>query len=145
MMRSDMVVHVKLKLSALWVATTLCYLYGDLFGFFRQQTLSEIVAGKAGMIGTQAGLLAAAVSVAIPSVMVVLSLVLPPNASRWLNVVLGVVYTVISLATMSGGWMYYLFLGVIEAVLTLSIAWNAWRWPKLECSVSVRESTRVDG
>jgi len=127
---SDITIHVKLKLSALWATTVLCYIYGDVFGFFRQQTVTEIVSGKAGPIGTQAGLLGAAVSVAIPSIMVILSLVLKPNVSRWLNIILGIAYTIIILATMLGAWMYYIFLGVIETVLTLMITWYAWRWPK---------------
>lgn len=129
---SDMTVHVKLKLSALWATTVLCYIYGDLFGFFKQQTLAEIVSGKAGPIGTQAGLLAAALSVAMPSSMVILTLVIKPRLSRWLNIILGIAYTIIMLATMPGAWMYYVFLGVIEIVLTLLIVWYAWHWPKQE-------------
>ncbi len=127
-----MTVHVKLKLSALWATTVLCYIYGDLFGFFKQQTLAEIVSGKAGPIGTQAGLLAAALSVAMPSSMVILTLVIKPRLSRWLNIILGIAYTIIMLATMPGAWMYYVFLGVIEIVLTLLIVWYAWHWPKQE-------------
>jgi hypothetical protein len=129
---SDMAIHVKLKLSALWATTVLCYIYGDLFGFFKQQTLTEIVSGKAGPIGTQAGLLAAALSVVIPSVMVTLSLVAKPRISRWLNMVLGIAYTIIMLLTLQGAWMYYMFLGAIEVVLTLLIVWYAWHWPKQE-------------
>lgn len=127
-----MTIHVKLKLSALWATTVLCYIYGDLFGFFEQQTLVEIVSGKAGPIGTQAGLLAAALTVAIPSIMVILTLVIKPRLSRWLNLTLGVAYTILMLATMPGAWMYYVFLGVIEIVLTLLIVWYAWHWPKQE-------------
>jgi hypothetical protein len=65
----------------------------------------------------------------IPSVMVFLSLVLRPNLNRWLNIILGVLYTLIILATMPHAWMYYLYLGVVEAILTLLIVWFAWRWP----------------
>ncbi len=129
---SDLQIHVKLKLSALWATTVLCYIYGDLFGFFKQQMLAEIVSGKAGPIGTQAGLLAAAITVAIPSVMVILSLVAKPQISRWLSIVLGIAYTIIMLVTLQGAWMYYIFLGVIEIVLTLLIVWYALHWPKQE-------------
>ena len=127
---SDVTIHVKLKLGALWATTVLCYIYGDLFGFFRQQTLDDIVAGKAGPIGTQYGLLAAALSVAIPSLMVILSLSLRPTVNRRLNIVLGIVYTIIMIATMRGAWLYYIFLGVVECILTLLIVWCAWRWPR---------------
>jgi len=123
---------VRLKLSALWVSVMLCYIYGDIFGFFRQDILSRIVSGKAGFIGTQRGLLAAAIMMSIPSLMVFLSLVLKPNLNRWLNIILGILYTLIILATMPHAWLYYLYLGVIEAVLTLLIAWVAWTWPKQE-------------
>jgi hypothetical protein len=68
----------------------------------------------------------------IPSLMVFLSLVLKPNLNRWLNIILGILYTLIILATMPHAWLYYLYLGVIEAVLTLLIAWVAWTWPKQE-------------
>jgi hypothetical protein len=125
-----MKVHVKVKLSALWATTVLCYIYGDLFGFFKAQTLTDIASGKAGPLGTQAGLLAAAVSVAIPSVMVILSLVLRPSVCRWLNIILGAAYTIIIVATMPGAWLYYLFLGAIECLLTLLVVWSAWRWPR---------------
>jgi hypothetical protein len=127
---TDTKVQVRLKLSALWVSLMFCYVYGDLFGFFEQKNLSEIVSGQAGFIGTQAGLLAAALSVAIPSLMVFLTLVLKTSASRWANIVLGAVYTVIIIATMPGAWMFYVFLGVIEAVLSVAIVGYAWTWPR---------------
>jgi hypothetical protein len=68
----------KAKLSALWAAVMLCYIYGDIFTFFKPGTLADILAGKTGAFGTQGGLLAAAMLMAIPSVMVFLSL----NTSR---------------------------------------------------------------
>ena len=129
---SDLTVPVKLKLSALWVSVMFCYIYGDLFGFFRRDIVNDVVSGKAGRIGTQGGLLAAAILMSVPSVMVFLSMVLRPNLNRWLNMGLGVAYTLIILITMPHAWMYYLYLGVVEAVLTLLIVWFAWTWPKQE-------------
>jgi hypothetical protein len=67
---------------------------------------------------------------AIPSVMVFLSLVLTPRLSRWLNVIFGVIYTVIIVLTIPGEWVFYVFFGVVELVLTLFIVWYAWTWPK---------------
>jgi hypothetical protein len=31
---------------------------------------------------------------------------------------------------MPGAWEFYVFLGVIEIVLTALIVWYAWKWPK---------------
>jgi hypothetical protein len=58
---------------------------------------------------------------AVPSLMVFLSLALKPNPNRWVNIILGVIYTVIMLITMPGAWAFYIFLGVVEVVLTALI------------------------
>ena len=129
-MLDDVKVHVKLKLSALWVAVMLCYIYGDFFGLFQPGTLQDLQAGKT-PIGptTQGKLLGFSIMMAIPSVMVFLSLVLKPKTNRWTNIILGAIYTVIILLTMPGAWAFYIFLGIVEAVLTALIVWYAWTWP----------------
>ena len=68
---------------------------------------------------------------AIPSVMVFLSLVLKANLNRRVNIIFGAIYTVIILITM-WNWAFYIFLGVVEIVLTALIVWYAWHWPKQE-------------
>ena len=50
---------------------------------------------------------------AIPALMIFLSVALPPRPCRWLNVVFGVVYTAIILVTM-WGWAFMVLYGVIE-------------------------------
>jgi ABC-type transport system involved in Fe-S cluster assembly fused permease/ATPase subunit len=66
--------------------------------------------------------------------MVVLCLVLAPSVNRWTNVVLGIAYTAIIVLTIPGTWTYYVFLGIVECALTLTIAWSAWRWPRRRTS-----------
>lgn len=81
---ADAPVDVKTKISALWAAVMFCYIYGDVFGLLKPGAIEAIVAGKAGPSGPMAQrvLVAMAVSMAIPSVMVFLSLVLrPPSLS----------------------------------------------------------------
>jgi hypothetical protein len=79
---------------------------------------------------TQGMLLGFAIFMSIPSVMVFLTLALKPALSRWSNIVLGSLYTVIMLITMPGAWLFYLYLGVIEVLLTGLIVWHAWTWPR---------------
>jgi hypothetical protein len=67
---------------------------------------------------------------AIPSVMVVLSLILRPAVSRWTNIIVGCLVTVGPLLTMPGAWYYYIFLGVVETALTVLIVRFAWKWPR---------------
>jgi hypothetical protein len=68
---------------------------------------------------------------AIPSLMVFLSLALKPGLSRWLNIVFGALYTAIIMITM-WDWMFYRFFGVIEITLTALVVGYAWRWPRQE-------------
>lgn len=127
----DIKVHVRFKLSALWTALMFCYIYGDYFGLYVPGQLQGMLDG-AGPIGpvSEASLVATALLLAVPGVMVFLSLVLSPRLCRWLNIVLGVFYTVIMLLTMPGAWWFYLMLGVIEVALSLLIVVYAWRWPR---------------
>jgi hypothetical protein len=127
----DIKIHVKLKISALWASVMFCYIYGDYFGLYVPGALQRMLEGKMGPIGptTQGVLLGTSVMMAIPSIMVFLSLALKPNLNRWLNIVLGAVYTVIILVTM-WDWAFYIFFGVVEVVLTALVVRYAWKWPK---------------
>ena len=89
-----------------------------------------MIAGKTPLGPTTQGkLLGFAIIMAVPSVMVFLSLALKPKTNRWTNIILGAIYTMIMLMTMPGAWTFYIFLGMIEVVLTALIVWYAWNWP----------------
>jgi hypothetical protein len=135
----DIKVHVKAKLSALWVSVMFCYIYADYFGLYRPGHLEAMMEGlmEGAVQATQGVLVASALVMAIPSVMVFLSLVLKPNLNRWLNIILGVIYTLMVLVftvriSMPTAWAFYIFFGVVEVVLTGLIVWYAWTWPKQE-------------
>jgi hypothetical protein len=127
----DITVPVKLKLAALWTATMFLFAYGDVFTVYRAEKVREILGGQiAGIEVTQAFLTAASVYVAIPSVMVFLSLALRPRASRWTNVAAGAVYALTIVASAIGErWAYSILLSVLEVALVLLIVWFAWSWP----------------
>ncbi len=130
----DVKINVKIKLAALWAAVMLCYTYGDSLGLYRPGHIEGIIEGKFGAVQTtQVLLLGIALSMAIPSVMVFLSVALKPRVNRWANIILGVFYTVFMLSTMlTTTDAYYIFLGIVEVVLTALIVWYAWKWPKQE-------------
>jgi len=132
----DLKIHVRFKLSALWASVMFCYIYADYFGLYVPGALQRILDGKIGPLGavTQGVLLGTSVMMAVPSVMIFLSLVLKPNLNRWLNVVFGAIYTLIILVTMYGAWTFYLFFGSIEVVLTSLIVWYAWSWRRQEAA-----------
>ena len=124
-------IPVRMKISALWTSVMFCYIYGDYFWLYAPGKLQEILAGRMEPLGqvTEGVLLGTTVSMTIPSLMIFLSLVLRRTPNRWLNIVLGLVYSVFVLITMQGAWAFYLFLGTVDIVLTLLIVWYAWRWP----------------
>jgi Family of unknown function (DUF6326) len=127
----DVKVHVKLKLSALWASVMFCYIYADYFGLYVPGELQRMLGGKIGPLGpvTQGVLLGTSAVMAIPSLMIGLSVLLKPSLNRPLNILFGVLYTAIILVTM-WGWAFYVFFGVLEVALTSMIAWYAWTWPR---------------
>ena len=129
----DTVVPVRIKLSLLWVSVMLCYIYCDYFELYIPGKLQSMLEGRMGPLGavTQSMLLGTAVLMAIPSLMVFLSIALPPTLSRLANIVLGILYSIIMLfVVLYPSWVFYRFFGVLEIALTLLVVWYAWTWPK---------------
>lgn len=129
----DFKINVKIKLSALWAAVTLCYLYGDYFELYLPKKVEGLISG-ANLLDSPARLFAASVLLAIPAVMVFLSILLKPSLSRWLNIVFGIFFTLIMLliaVTSLTPWRtFYVFLAIVESIITSLIVWYAWRWPR---------------
>jgi Ca2+/H+ antiporter len=125
-------VNVKIKLSGLWAAMMLCFAYADILAHMRSDIVQGILDGElAGIQITPEALIASAILMLIPILMIFLSLALNDKVARWLNIILGAVYAVINLSTMlmtGGGWTYYYIFAVIEVVLSVVIVWFSWKW-----------------
>jgi len=135
----DVKINVKIKLSALWVTLMFFYLYADVLSFYQPGIIEQIIAGE--VLGIQINklfLLGAAVLMAIPSVMVFLSLALKAKANRWANIILGIFHAGVLIATMfipvetKETYAHYIFYIIVEAVFIVLIVWHAWKWPKQE-------------
>ena len=127
----DIKIHVKLKLAFLWASVMFCFIYGDYFGLYVPGQLKGMLDGQ-GPLGptSQSSLAIVAALLAIPGLMVFLSVALAPSVSRWLNIVFGLLYTLFVLITMPGAWAFYILMSIIEVLLTVLIVWYAWTWPK---------------
>jgi hypothetical protein len=127
----DLKVPVKLKLSALWTSVMFCYIYADYFELFKPGKLERIIAGN-GPLGqtTQGVLVIASLVLAIPSVMIFVSVALKAAVNRRVNIIAGSLYTVIIMFTASRNWAFMRMYGVIEIVLTGLVVWYAWKWPR---------------
>ena len=126
----DVTVDVKAKLSALWVALMFFYIYADILLFYRQGHVAGLLAGKAGgMEITQAFVLASALVMAIPSLMVFLSLALKATVNRWANIGVAIfffIFNLIGLPTYPSA--YDKFLIVVGLVFNALTIWYAWNW-----------------
>lgn len=127
---------VKVKLSALWVGLMLLYIYADILSLFRPGVIDEMIAGRMGPFpATQVALLSAAILMAIPAVMVLLSLTMKARANRWANIIVGVLYTAVSINNFVGeSWAYYILFCILETAFASLIVWSAWKWRNPEGS-----------
>ena len=126
-------IQTKLKLSALWASTMFCYLYCDYFELYTPEKLESMLQGDMGPMGlvTQGLLVGLAVMMAIPSLMVFLSVALPARYNKPLNIVVGLLFTLLmAFLTYSSEWYFYKLFAGIETVLTAMVVGYAWKWPK---------------
>ena len=123
----DVKLPVKLKLSAAWAALMFLYAYGDIFAYFRPGFIEDVMAGEVFAFEiNQLFLLAISIYVALPALMVVLSLILKARLNRWSNIVLGGIYAAtILLSTIGEDYVYYFFLSFLEGAIALLIVWYA--------------------
>ncbi len=128
-------INIKIRLAALWTAATTCYLYGDYFELYTPEKVEGLISGENGLESPMI-LFTASVVMAIPPLMIFLSLVLKPIINKWLNIVFGLLFTVmmilIAIGSLTPWYTFYVFLAIVESILTFMIVWNAWKWPKNE-------------
>jgi hypothetical protein len=126
-------VPVKIKLAALWSSVMFCYIYGDYFSLYVPNEVQDFINGKT-LLDSPVKLFAASVLMVIPSLMIFLSIIMKPVLNKWLNILFGLIYTVImfliAISSLAPWWSFYVFLAVVEMGLTMSIVIYAWKWPK---------------
>jgi hypothetical protein len=133
----DLKINIKIKLAALWTSLMFCYVYGDFFSLFVPGRIQRLIDGNSGAgETTPVTLLLYAVLLALPSLMIFLSVALKASTNRVLNIIIGIFFTLVMIlvtVTSLGEWMiFYTFLGIIEIMLTSIIVWQAIKWPTLK-------------
>ena len=125
-----------LKLMGLWITLMFLYVYCDIYSFHRTGYMNEMIAGMIGPFVVSQGLLAAfGLMMIVPALMIPACLFLKPGASRRLNIVVGIIYTIINACNLVGEtWVYYWMYGIVEIVLTICIVVVSIRWAKGEAS-----------
>ena len=137
----DPKVNIKTKFAGLWVILMFFYLYNDVFTLFQPGSMEGVQFNQATMVGI-------AVLMAIPSLMVYLSLTLKAKTNRRANIIAGIFYAGVLLTTMlvpGEVWVYYRLYQIIEGVLIALIIWNAWKWPEQGFMQQAGQMDRMPG
>jgi hypothetical protein len=116
----------KLTLSIIWIATMLVYLLGDVMRIFA----GDFIAGEMGD-GPVGGnmFLIAGVMMLIPILMVLLSILLPHQPNRWVNIVVAVGFFLFNAVGIPGySGLYDKVLLSVSLVMNLVVIWFAWKW-----------------
>jgi len=130
----DIKVSVKLKLATLWASFMFLYIYVDYFHLYMPGSINDILAGKVFIFDiSYVFLIIAMFFVAIPALMIFLSVTLAAKINRWANIIIAVMYIPYMLFNLAGeAWLHMYFAAAIEVVLLFLIIRYAWKWPRIE-------------
>lgn len=131
--QEDLRVPVQAKLAAAWTSFMFLYIYVDYFQLYKPGALDDILGGVVFTFDISPTLLTLMLaSVAIPALMVMLSMTLPPRVNRATNLVVAslyIPYSVVNAAGESWDWAFFYGLSIgLEVLLLAFILRSAWTW-----------------
>jgi len=126
-------IPVQIKLAAAWTSFMFLYLYVDHLVLYKPGVVDGILAGMIWEFEVSQTLLVAAfISVAIPAIMILLSITLPAGVVRVTNLIvasLNIPYAIFN--AVGESWTYFFGLSIGLEVLVLAfILRSAWTWPR---------------
>ena len=132
-MMKDFQINIKIELAALWTSATFCYLYGDYFELYTPEKVESLISGE-NVLNSPMNLLIASLIMVVPPLMILASLMLKPLPNKWLNIIFGAIFTMmmvlIAFGSLTPWYSFYVFLAIVEAILTTILVWKAIKWPK---------------
>ncbi|MFF5213618.1 DUF6326 family protein [Streptosporangium sp. NPDC000396] len=128
-------VPVQAKLAAAWTSFMFLYIYVDYFHLHKPGVIDNLRAGVVFEFDISPTLLTMMLaSVAIPALMVMLSMTLPARVNRATNLVVALLYipySVVNAAGESWDWAFFYGLSIgVEVLLLAFILRSAWTWPR---------------
>ncbi|WP_238782967.1 DUF6326 family protein [Streptomyces monomycini] len=124
---------MRAKLAAAWTSFMFLYAYVDILAFFKPGVVDGILVGVVWEFDISQTLLTVFLALmAIPILMVVLSMTLPARANRITNIIVASVQVPFAAFNAVGeSWTYFYGLGVaLEVILLALILRYAWTWPR---------------
>ena len=142
----DQRIPVQAKIAAAWTSFMFLYIYVDYFALYKPGMIDNLRAGVVFEFDISPALMSAFLAlVAIPIVMVALSMMLPARTNRATNLVVATLYIPVSIYNAAGEpWSWSFFYGLsigLEVLLLGFILRSAWTWPRTE----ERNPERVGG
>jgi hypothetical protein len=129
----DLRMPVQAKLAAAWTSFMFLYVYVDIFYLYMPGTIDDILVGVVWEFDvSQVFVTGALTLMAVPILMVLLSMTLPARANRLMNLVVASVYVVVSaFNALCESWTYYFTLAIgLEVIVLALILRYAWTWPR---------------
>jgi hypothetical protein len=129
-------IPVQAKLAAAWTSFMFLYIYVDYLALYKPGIIDDILVGIVHEFDTGPTFVALALTLmAIPILMIVLSMVLPARANRTINLFVASLYIPVSIYNVAGeeSWTYSYFYGLsigLEVLLLAFILRSAWTWPR---------------
>ncbi|RSM69676.1 hypothetical protein DMH04_46015 [Kibdelosporangium aridum] len=136
-------ISVRAKLAAAWTSFMFLYAYVDILAFFKPGVIDDIQAGVVFEFGISQTLFTVFLTLmAIPILMVVLSMTLPARANRITNLIVASVQVPFAAFNAVGeSWTYFYGLGVALEVIVLALILRyAWTWPRTAPSATTASS-----
>ena len=122
----DLRMPVQAKLAAAWTSFMFLYIYVDYFHLYKPGVIDRLARLPQPVIAAFLTL------VAVPILMVMLSMTLPARANRTINLVVASLYIPVSMFNAVGeSWTYFYGLSIgLEVLLLAFILRSAWTWPR---------------
>jgi hypothetical protein len=132
-------IPVQAKIAAAWTSFMFLYIYVDFFNLYKPGVVDGILNGLVWKFHVNPTLLTFMLaSVAIPALMVMLSMTLPARVNRATNLVVASLYIpvmVFNAAGASWDWAFYYGLTIgVEVLILAFILHSAWTWPRTSSS-----------
>lgn len=128
-------IPVRAKLAAAWTSFMFLYVYVDVLNFYKPGVVDGILNGLVWKFDVSPTLLTFMLaSVAIPALMVMLSMTLPARVNRATNLVVAsllIPYSAFNAAGATWEWAAFYAISIgIEVLLLVFILRSAWTWPR---------------
>ena len=120
-------------LIGLWISLMLLFIYCDILWYLRPNRINEIIDGFMGPYQiNQISLMFVGILMAIPALMIIANLFIKLKAIRCINIIAGILITLVIIGNMVGErWAYQIIYGIMQIIITFLIIMNSIKWKRI--------------